>query len=193
MTEQGIIDCISALKTNYGGFNYTTNEFASLVKLWDIQFKDLDDSTVSSSVMRLIASSEHRPNIAMIKKDIAEEYVSERDDFEVWDIVLSSSRNDINYAYDEWCLLPEDIKKAVTPQMLYEIGRSDENSSQFYRKEVLNSYHSLIGRKRNNVMLSFQNGHSIGYEDHDQDLLPYDSNKSEESTDISNEHPLPFY
>ena len=77
--------------------------------------------------------------------------------------------------------------------MLYEIGRSDENSSQFYRKEVLNSYHSSIGRKRNNVMLSFQIKDSIGYEDYDQDLLPYDQNMSEESADISNDHPLPFY
>ena len=154
MTEQGIIDCISALKSNYGGFDFSENELVSYVKLWDIQFKDYSDSIVSSAIMRLIATAEFRPNIAVIKKDIANNLVDSRDEFEVWDIVYSNSRNDYGECKRLWERFPEDIKKAVTPDLMREIAMADDKSLSFYRKEVWGSYQSSIGKKRNSIMVS---------------------------------------
>ena len=179
MTKDCIIDCISVLKSNYGGFNYSKNEFIAFVNLWEKQFKNNSDSEVSSAVMQIIATEEYRPTIARIKQEIARNTIDTREDFEVWDFVLSSARASYDDAYDEWQHLPEDIKKAVSPSLLVEIGRSTDNSLQFLRKEVLASYNAQHNNRTRNYMIGNIDIDLIDSSNTDSNLI--ESNESEDT------------
>lgn len=162
MTEKCVIDCISLLKLNFSGYNYSSqSEFMSNVKLWMAAFANNTDEEVTDAVMNIIKTSEIRPFIATIKKEIVNKSVPERDDAEVWSLVIKAVRNDPLYAREEWSALPDDVRSVVSPDMLVEIGRSNEASNQFLRKEILNNYHSRIGSKKKKLMTASQ----------DQDLL----------------------
>lgn len=195
MTEQGIVNCISILKANYGGFNFNSDEYRAYVRLWDLQFKESDDDEVSEAVMRIISTATRRPNIAMIKNEMADYYMDfdSYDDSEAWDMALSSARHDRVEARKNWEALPEDVRKAVSVNTLVEIAMADDYSLQFIKKDFLNSYHAVIGKRKKNLMISDNGYQQIDYYDTPELLTMNEDDREEPGYEDQDSGPFVFY
>ena len=51
---------------------------------------------------------------------------------------------------EEWAKLPEQIRRAITPNTILEIARSDNESLGWIKKDVLTAYHSVENKDRTN-------------------------------------------
>ena len=135
----------------YKGYGKT--DWAQLADVWQIQFGNCDDLDVFAAVNQAVSECEFPPSIATIKKIMVPE-VSINEE-EEWKLLLKASRNNLQYAQEEWDKLPEDFKKVTTPYTLVEIGRADDEAVRFVKKDIMSAYRKVKEKSREDLLISF--------------------------------------
>lgn len=155
MTDEGIKKCFGVLQGAYKAFykDSTTNEWVLMKDVWQMQFGNVDDLTVFGALNDCVGHCKFPPSIAEIKSVILPEvsYNEEED----WKLLLKASRNNLQYAQEEWDKLPEDFKKVTTPYTLVEIGRADDESVRFIKKDIMAAYRKVKEKSREDLLISF--------------------------------------
>ena len=155
MTDEGIKKCFGLLQGAYKAFykDYTTNDWVLMKEVWQMQFGNCEDLDVFAALGQAISECDYPPSIAKVKKIMVPE-VSINEE-EEWKLLLKASRNNLQFAQEEWEKLPEDFKKVTTPYTLVEIGRADDESVRFIKKDIMAAYRKVKEKSREDLLISF--------------------------------------
>lgn len=155
MTKQGIMKCLNYIEKAYPNVykGYGKVDWAQLADVWAMQFGNCEDLDVFAAVGKAVSECEFPPAIATLKKIMVPE-VSINEE-EEWKLLLKASRNNLQYAQEEWDKLPEDFKKVTTPYTLVEIGRADDESVRFIKKDIMAAYRKVKEKSREDLLISF--------------------------------------
>lgn len=155
MTKDGIKKCVRVLQLSFPNTykNFSMEDLQMLMEVWDLQFKNCDDFSVFTALNEAVSTSEYPPTFGEIKKHLLHD-VGESDEV-VWGTLLKAGRNGLHGAVEEWEKLPEDLRSVTTPGTIREIALSDNESLQFIKRDVMNSYRTQRERKTSALLSGY--------------------------------------
>ena len=156
MKREEVQKCLKTIDTAFRNCykEYSNDDMRLLIDVWMAQFANCDGTEVMKAVMQYISTGRYAPTIADIK-DILLNRGEQYSDEEVWELVKKAGRNGLYASEEEWAKLPEQVRKAIRPNTIMEIARSDNESLGYIKKDVLNAYHSVQNKDRTNNAVLF--------------------------------------
>ena len=151
MTREEVKSCLAVINSNYKQCykEYSDAEMSLLIDIWLIQFASANAEDVKKAIVQYIGTGRFAPTVADIK-EILLNRIPRLSDEEVWELVKKAGRNGLYASEEEWAKLPEQIRRAITPNTILEIARSDNDSLGWIKKDVLTAYHSVENKDRTN-------------------------------------------
>ena len=121
MTKKETIAIMAMLKASYPRYysDMGAEDIETAINLWYTMLKDYDGKIVGQAVKSVIATNKYPPTVAEVLEKIklitGKEEMTE---MEAWSYISKAVSNSTYHALEEWEKLPEQLQKAVSPDLL---------------------------------------------------------------------------
>lgn len=121
MTKKETIAIMALLKASYPRYysDMDAEDIENVINLWYTMLKDYDGKIVGQAVKSVIATNKYPPTVAEVLEKIklitGKEEMTE---MEAWSYISKAVSNSTYHALEEWEKLPEQLQKAVSPDLL---------------------------------------------------------------------------
>lgn len=121
MTKKETIAIMAMLKASYPRYygDMGAEDIETAINLWYTMLKDYDGKIVYQAVKAVIATNKYPPTVAEVLEKIklitGKEEMTE---MEAWSYISKAVSNSTYHALEEWEKLPEQLQKAVSPDLL---------------------------------------------------------------------------
>lgn len=177
MNREEVVKVLAVLQTAYPAFyrQETKDRIESTIALWCVHFKDKEYRIVSAAVNALIATKVdgYPPTIGAVNAMIQKLTHSEMTEQEAWGFVRKAISNSLYNSRDEWERLPEEVKRAVTPDQLRTWALDMDFNESVASSNFMRSYRarSESERQRSMIPLEVKNSIAAYLEDEESALM----------------------
>ena len=138
----------------YRGLNET--DAAAVASLWAVQFVDDSYKDVAVAVHSLISSRTDTfpPVIGEVKQALRE--VNRPDDIPntaAWDMVMICIRRGAYHAAEDWALLPDVVKEAISPEQIKRMAMDEGFNESVEKALFFRAYAAVVERHRKGDVL----------------------------------------
>lgn len=121
MTKKETIAIMAMLKASYPRYygDMGAEDIETAINLWYTMLKDYDGKIVGQAVKSVIATNKYPPTVAEVLEKI--KLITGKEDMtemKAWSYISKAVSNSTYHALEEWEKLPEQLQKAVSPDLL---------------------------------------------------------------------------
>ena len=158
MTKEETLKILATLKAAYPMYyrGLNAHDADAVANLWAVQFREDQYKDVAVAVHSLISTrtDTYPPVIGEVKQALRE--VTRPDDIPqsaAWDMVMISVRRGIYHAAEDWALLPDIVKEAISPEQIKRMATDEDFNESVEKSLFYRSYAAVLERHRKGDIL----------------------------------------
>lgn len=125
-------------------------ETRSAVALWHKMLEGYEAAEVGMAVKAIIATNKFPPTVAEVIEQLNElRRGGEMGELEAWGYISRALRNAAYHAQEEWEALPEELQRAVSPDLLHSWAMVDgEDAETVIQSNFMRTFRAMQARRK---------------------------------------------